>query len=167
MRDEKYYFHQTPEILCKDIIGKINWDINEIVLEPFAGENNFYNNIPEEIEKYRCEIEDGLCYKDFNYNEIKPTTILTNPPFHLDGKNAFYDIILFYSKIKSIKKMYILCNAICFESLTPNRMVKLNENKLFLNKLTTINIKKWRGRYFLLYFTRKINKNFDYYLGNY
>jgi len=63
--------------------------------------------------------------------------------------------------------MYILCSAICFESLTPNRMLKLNENKLFLNKLTTINIKKWRGRYYLLYFTRKINKNFDYYIGNY
>ena len=69
MRDEKYYFHQTPENLCKDIIQKINWDINEIVLEPFAGEDNFYNNIPEEIIQREIKKRQRQFEKNVNYVE--------------------------------------------------------------------------------------------------
>ena len=66
MKDQTFYFHQTPESLCKDTISNIPFEINDIVLEPFAGENNFYNNIPDEIQKHRCEIEDEAgCFKNF------------------------------------------------------------------------------------------------------
>ena len=58
MKDHLYYFHQTPEQLAKDIISNIPFDADDIVLEPFAGEGAFFENIPEEITKYRCEIED-------------------------------------------------------------------------------------------------------------
>ena len=168
MKDTKYYFHQTPESLCKDIISNIPFEINDIVLEPFGGENGFYDNIPDEIEKYRCEIEDEAgCFKDFNYDEIKPTTIITNPPFKLDNKNAFFDILFFFSEKRSIKKMYILCNDACFGSLTPNRMFKVNEKGMFINKITTVSVKKWRGRYYVVEFSRIYNPNFDYYLTNY
>ena len=167
MKDAEYYFHQSPVSLCKDIISNIPFDNDDILLEPFAGENSFYDNFPNELEKHRCEIEDGLCYKDFDYDGIKPTTIITNPPFRIGGKNAFFDIMLFYSQIRSIKNMYILCSAICFESLTPIRMFKLNEKGLFINKITIINIKKWRGRYILINFSRIYNPSFDYYSGNY
>ena len=168
MKDDLYFFHQSPVSLCKDIISNIDFDQDhDIILEPFAGECNFYNNFPEGITKYKCEIEDGLCYKDFDYDGIKPTTIVTNPPFRINGKNVFFDIMLFYSQIKSIKNMYILSSAVCFESLTPIRMFKLNEKGLFINKITTINVKKWRGRYYLIRFNRTYNSSFDYYSGNY
>ena len=167
MKDDLYWLHQTPFDLCKDIISNIPFNENDILLEPFAGERSFYDNFPEELEKHRCEIEDGLCFKDFDYDDIKPTTIITNPPFKLNGRNAFFDILLFFAKIRHIKKMYILCSAICFESLTPIRMFKLNEANMYLSKITCVNVKKWRGRYYICYFSRVYNDNFDYYLKIY
>tara|TARA_R110000823_G_scaffold263517_1_gene383922 strand:- start:239 stop:748 length:510 start_codon:yes stop_codon:yes gene_type:complete len=167
VKDDKYYFHQTPVSLCKDIITHINFSDDEIVLEPFAGENNFYNNIPDNVEKYRTEIEDELCYKSFDYEGIKPTSILSNPPFRIDGINAFFDILLFFSRLHYVKNIYFLVNDQCVGSLTPIRVKKLNEQNLFLNKKTTINVKKWRGRYYLLHFNRTYNKSFDYFIKNY
>jgi len=171
MKDELYYFHQSPVSLCKDIISNIPFNDDDILLEPFAGEGNFFDNFPEGITKYKCEIEEGLDFRNFDYEGIKPTTVITNPPFRLKTengkKNAFFDIMLFFAKITSIKKMYILCSSICFESLTPNRMIKLNEAGIYLNKITCVNVKKWRGRYYIIEFGRQHNPSFDYYIGNY
>ena len=168
MKDNIYYFHQTPESLCKDIISNIPFEIGDVVLEPFAGENNFYDNIPEEIQKHRCEIQDdGGCFKNFDYDGFKPTTIITNPPFRLDGKNEFFNILMFLADKKSITKMYILCSSSCLGSLTPIRMNKLNDKNIYINKITTVSIKKWFGRYSLIEFSRTHNPNFDYYLSNY
>ena len=120
MKDHLYYFHQTPEQLAKDIISNIPFDADDIVLEPFAGEGAFFENIPEEITKYRCEIEDeGGDFRDFNYQAIKPTMILSNPPFKLDDRNAFFDLVCYFSKITSVKRIIFLCNDVCFGSLTP------------------------------------------------
>ena len=167
MKDKDYYFHQTMPELCKDIISNIPFNDDDILLEPFAGEGNFYNNFPEELEKHKSEIEDGLCFKDFDYEGIKPTTIITNPPFRIDNKNAFFDILLFFAKIRHIKKMYILGSSYCFNSLTPPRMLKLNQAGIYLNKITCVNVKKWAGRYYILSFSRVYNDNFDYYLKIY
>jgi hypothetical protein len=81
--DTLFNFHQTPVSLCKDIISNIEWNDGEIVLEPFAGTNGFYDNLPAEVTKYRCEIRDGLDYRDFDYEGIKPECVITNPPFYL------------------------------------------------------------------------------------
>lgn len=168
MKDDSYFFHQTPPELAKDIISNITFDPDDIVLEPFAGENNFYNNIPEEITKYRSEIEDdGGDYKLFDYEGKKPSIILSNPPFKLDGKNAFFDLVCYFSKIKSVKRIIFLCNDICFGSLTPIRMMKINEEGMFLQKITTCSVKIWRGRYRVLYFGREHNDAFDYYINTY
>lgn len=167
MKDEKYYFHQTPESLCKDIIQRIIFKEDDIILEPFSGEGNFYYNLPQNIEKYKCEIEEGMCFKNFDYENIKPTMVISNPPFLLDGKNAFFEIVNFYSKIKSLKRLIFLCNDNCVGSLTPIRMQKINNNNLFLNKKTTVNVKKWRGRYYILEFLREKNESFDYLINNY
>ena len=167
MKDQEYYFHQSPFELCKDIISNISFNDNEILYEPFAGEGNFYNNFPEELEKHKSEIEDGLDFRDFDYEGIKPTTIITNPPFKIGGRNSFFDILLFFAKIRHIKKMYILGSSYCFNSLTPPRMLKLNQVGIYLNKISCVNVKKWHGRYYLMEFSRVYNDNFDYYLKIY
>jgi len=168
MKDHLYYFHQTPEQLAKDIISNIPFDADDIVLEPFAGEGAFFENIPEEITKYRCEIEDeGGDFRDFDYEGKKPTMILSNPPFRLDGCNAFFDILRFFSKVRSVKKIIFLCSDVCYSSLTPIRMMKINEEGMFLQKITTCVVKKWRGRYRVLHFGREYNDAFDYYMATY
>jgi len=170
MKDEIYYFHQSPPELAKDIIDNISFYYDDVVLEPFAGENAFYDNIPyfDEMTKYRCEIEDdGGDFRDFDYEGIKPTMILSNPPFRLDGKNAFFDILRFFSKIRSVKRIIFLCSDICYSSLTPMRMMKINEEGMFLQKITTCCVKKWKGRYRVLYFGRERSDAFDYYMDTY
>jgi hypothetical protein len=162
MKDQEYYFHQSPFELCKDIISNIPFNDNEILYEPFAGEGNFYNNFPEELEKHKSEIEDGLDFRDFDYEGIKPTTIITNPPFKIGGRNSFFDILLFFAKIRHIKKMYILGSSYCFNSLTPPRMLKLNQAGIYLNKISCVNVKKWAGRYYLMEFSRVYNSKNEY-----
>ena len=63
--------------------------------------------------------------------------------------------------------MYILGSSYCFNSLTPPRMYKLNQEGMYLNKITCVNVKKWHGRYWILSFSRVYNDNFDYYLPIY
>ena len=67
-KDETYYFHQTPEDLCKELIKEVPFENNDKVLEPFKGEGAFYNNLPTNIEKDWCEILEGRDYKDCLYS---------------------------------------------------------------------------------------------------
>ena len=167
MKSDQYYFHQSPIDLCKKIISDINFKEGDIVLEPFAGENNFFKNIPEGVVKHRCEIEDGLDFKNFDYEGIKPNIIITNPPFRLDGKNAFNYILNFFAQVPSIEEMYILCNHSCLSSLTPKRIKVLNDNNMYINEITICNICKWYGRYYIIKFCRYENQSFKYYLDLY
>jgi hypothetical protein len=170
--DTIHAFHQTPESLCKDIISNIEWKENEIVLEPFSGTDGFYNNLPPEVIKYRCEIRDNLDYRMFDYEGIKPHTIISNPPYDLGEndrkrKNDFYNIVLFFSKKPYIKRIIFLCNAYCFNSLTAKRMMELNSLNTYITKITSVRIRKWHGAYYVVEFGRQYNPCFDYYLGNY
>ena len=167
-----FEFHQSPPELCKDIISNISFENDDVILEPFAGMNNFYNNFPEELVKHRCEIRDRLDFRDFDYEGIKPTIIISNPPFDLGEsfrirKNDFYNILMFFAEKQYIRKIVFLGSSACYNSLTPKRMMSLNEQNLFLNKVTSCFIKKWRGIYYVMEFTRKHNSSFDYLLGVY
>ena len=168
MKDDIYYLHQTPKSLAKKIIDSIEWQEGERVCEPFKGEGSFYDQLPLYVNKTYGEIEEDKDFKDIDYNEID--TIITNPPFRLDTdsgrKNAFFEILLYFAKTK-VKRVIFLCNDYCFGSLTPNRLLKLNNEGLFLTKLITCAVKKWRGRYYTLTFTREPNMLFNYFLENF
>src|SRR5210317_42312 len=171
--DELHAFHQTPVSLCKDIISNIEWKEGEKVLEPFAGTNGFYDNLPEEVIKYRCEIRDGSDFRDFDYDAIRPETVISNPPFDLGEnperkrKNDFYNILSFFAEKHYIKRIIFLCNAYCFNSLTAKRMMELNQSNAYITKISTTRVRKWKGAYYILEIGRHKNTSFHYYLGNY
>ena len=170
--DELHAFHQTPVSLCKDIISNIEWKEGERVLEPFAGTNGFYDNLPEEVIKYRCEIRDGIDFRDFDYDAIRPETVISNPPYDLGEnnrkrKNDFYNIVKFFAEKHYIKRIIFLCNAYCYNSLTAKRMLELNSLNAYITKVTAVRIRKWHGAYYVLEIGRHYNPCFDYYLGNY
>ena len=166
MKSEMYYFHQTTKELAKKIIDDIEWQDGENVYEPFAGEQAFYSQLPANVNKYYTEIEEGLCYKNFNYDEVKINTILSNPPFRIDGKNCFFKLLEYFST-KDVDRIIFLCNDYCLNSLTPKRLKKLNDNKLYINKIITCNVKKWRGRYYVITFGRIPNLSFQYFLNTF
>jgi len=166
MKDEMYYFHQTSRELARVIIDSIDFRDGENVYEPFKGEGNLFNQLPSNINKYYTEIEEGLCYKNFNYDEVKINTILSNPPFRIDGKNCFFKLLEYFST-KDVDRIIFLCNDYCLNSLTPKRLKKLNDNKLYINKIITCNVKKWRGRYYVITFGRIPNLSFQYFLNTF
>jgi len=168
IKDETYYFHQTPESLAIDLIKKIPLIQGDRVVDTFKGEGSFYNNFPNFVEKGWAEIIEGVDYKDYT-EEID--WVITNPPFQLEdekGKrvNSFYPLLDYYSS-RVNKGIAFLGNDYCFSTLTPIRMKKLNELGLYLQGYTICNVKKWRGRYFFMIFTKEKNDNINYLLGSY
>lgn len=168
MKDEIYYFHQTPTELAKLLINEVPLIKNDIVLEPFKGEGAFYNNYPDFVKKDYCEIEEGKDFKDYQ-GEID--WVISNPPFRLENcngsrENAFYNILKHYST-RVNKGIAFLGNDYCFSTLTPKRLKELNNNGLYIKNVIVCNVKKWRGRYFFIIFTKEPNTFYKYIEGNF
>ena len=68
----------TPSGIAKEIIGK--FDLSGKVLDPFRGKGAFYNNLPDNVEKDWCEIDDGKNFFDY---EDKVDWIISNPPYSI------------------------------------------------------------------------------------
>ena len=167
VKDNQYYLHQTPGELAKDLIATIDFTNIKKVYEPFAGENGFFTHFPEHIPKFRSEIEDGEDFQDFDIDANDIDTIITNPPFKLDGKNMFFQLIIYFFNHLSVNNVYFLCNDYCFGSLTPSRRKIMEDNDIFINSIITCSVKKWRGRYYFIHFSRNNNDSFKYLLTNY
>ena len=168
MKDDIYYFHQTPKDLCEDLIDLVPLEADDVVLEPFKGEGNFYDSFPDFVKKEWCEIEDGRDYKSYT-GAID--WVITNPPFRMEdnkGKriNSFFPLLEhFASRVN--KGICFLGNDQCFSTLTPLRMKRLNEMGLYLQGYTVCNVKKWRGRYFFMLFMKKVDSDINYLIKNY
>jgi hypothetical protein len=167
MKDETYFFHQTPEDLCKELINHVPLVDGDKVLEPFKGEGNFYNNLPNFVEKDWCEIEEGRDYKDYD----KPYDwVISNPPFKLDNgakrENAFWKILNYYTS-KAKKGIAFLGNDYCFGTLTPRRLKALNESGWYIHSISCCAVKKWRGRYFWIVLKKEPCQFYKYIDGNF
>jgi len=66
----------TPVDVAKKIIEHFKPEGK--VLDPSKGPGAFYNNFPENCEKYYCEIDEGIDF--FEFNE-KVDWIISNPPY--------------------------------------------------------------------------------------
>lgn len=168
MKDDIYYFHQTPNDLAKLLIERINLNEGDKVLEPFRGEGAFFNNLPSNVIKDWCEIEEGRDYKDY-VGEID--WCISNPPFRLESENgvrenAFYKIVKHFST-RVNKGIAFLGNDYCFSTLTPKRIKELESLGLYINKIIVCSVKKWRGRYFFIIFTKDNNGFYNYIDGNF
>ena len=167
VKDNQYYLHQTPSKLAKDLISQIDFTDVKNIYEPFAGEGAFYRNFPDGIPKFKSEIEDGEDFKDFNISKNEIHTIITNPPFKLDGKNVFFQLIMYFFSFDCVQNVYFLCNDVCFGSLTPSRRKIMEDENIFINSITTCSVKKWRGRYYFIHFSNNKNDSFKYLLTDY
>ena len=65
------------------------------------------------------------------------------------------------------KGMALLGNDYCLSTFTPKRLKEINEKGIYIQKIIVCSVKKWRGRYFFILFSRNPNENFKYIEGNY
>lgn len=157
MKDDDYYFHQTPAKLAADLMSFIPIKPGDTLLEPFKGEGAFYNVFPDNTNKIYCEIEEGIDYKDIKTEHVD--WIITNPPFKLPDqngkmKNAIFPLLVHFSTIAK-KGIAFLVSDYCLNSLTTKRLQKMKEAGFYLQKLIVCGAKKWRGRYYLMIFTKE------------
>jgi hypothetical protein len=157
MKDETYYFHQTPEKLCKELIKYINLKDNDVIFEPFAGEGAFVRAFGDNNIIITTEIEENRDYKSVNLDEVKVDWVISNPPFRLDDndnkrRNAFYELVEYFAG-KTNKGFAFLGNDYCLNTLTPRRLKYLYDKKnVYIDKIVVCNVKKWRGRYYFIIF---------------
>jgi len=168
MKDETYFFHQTPNEITNKLLMEVDIYLEEgdTILEPFRGEGSFYDNFPDRCIKDWCEIEMGRDYKYFTDQYFEDNLfdwVITNPPFRLqEGTkriNSFFSILqYFYPRVK--KGLMLLGNIDCLNALTPKRMTTLGAE---ITKIVVVNIPKWRGRYFFIVI-QKQSKGFVKYI---
>jgi len=168
MRDDVYYFHQTPAVLASLLIQYVPLIADDVVYEPFRGEGAFYNAFPDMVVKKYTEIEDGLDFKDFTEEY---DWVISNPPFKITlntGKreNSFYTLLKYFLS-KARKGVAFLANARCFGTLTPKRLAEINGSGWFIQKIVVSNIKKWSGRYFFIIFEKTPNEFYKHIEGSY
>lgn len=175
-KDEPYYFHQTPELLCKELVKHIpDLKHTDLVFEPFSGEGNFTRSFGLEQNIITTEIENGIDYKTINLDEVNVDWIITNPPFRIkneNGKlvNSFYYLCNEFAG-KTKKGFAFLANDYCLSTLTPPRLKNLYEKKgVYIYKIVVCSVKKWRGRYFFIIFKNNnksedhnVKERFDFY----
>lgn len=68
----------TPEKVAKEMISFYN--LSGKVLDPFRGGGVFYNNFPDNVDSYWCEIDDGVDFFEF---EERVDWIISNPPYSI------------------------------------------------------------------------------------
>jgi len=171
MKDEVYLFHQTPDNLAKILINFVPLINDDKVLEPFRGEGSFYNNFPNFTANNWCEIEEGIDFKDYDYDTNKIDWVISNPPFRLENLektriNSFYFILDFFLK-RVNKGIAFLGNDRCFATLTPKRIKEIEKLGFYINKIVVCNIKKWRGRYFFIIISKIKTDFYNYIEGSY
>lgn len=171
VKNDFYYLEQTPPLLAKDLLASLDLPAGLNLLEPFKGEGAFYDQFPENCDKDYAEIEEGRDYKTTNYKFCRIDWVITNPPYRItDDKdknvNAFYNLLEYYSAIASTGIAF-LSNDKCFSTLTPVRLKGLRERGWYLTKVLVCAVKKWRGRYFWIVFTRTPSEHFRQLDGNY
>lgn len=162
MKNDAYYFHQTPELLCKELIKHIpDLSSSDVVFEPFAGEGAWVRSFPVSQNMITTELEYGTDYTTIDLEKITVDWVITNPPFCLDvfGKtkreNAIPKLANYFAG-KTKKGFALLINEQGFASLTPPRLKILYETKgVYLYKMVVCNVKKWRGRYYFVIFKNK------------
>jgi hypothetical protein len=161
--DDNYYFHQTPRECAKDLIPFIPLVAGDKVLEAFKGEGAFYDQLPDYVEKDWCEITQG---RDYRHYEGVYDWVISNPPFKVDGKNAVWTLVDYFTD-RARKGVAFLVSDYGFSTLTPIRQRVLEQKKWGLTKMTMVNIKKWRGRYFLLIFEKDRPSVMSHLIKNY
>jgi len=163
-----YLFHQTPPKLALDLMQFIPLVKDDVVYEPFAGEDAFYNAFPHYVHKDWSEITRGRDYIDYKESY---DWVITNPPFKLPNdqgvsKNAIFNLLLYFAE-RASKGIAFFVSTNGLNSLTPYRIAKMNALGFYIQSLTVCAVKEWRGRYYFIIWIKQPSSFFNCLLPTY
>jgi hypothetical protein len=139
----------TPLELAKKQISMIDYDLDDLWIDPFKNSGNFYNQFPTDKKDW-CEILEGRDF--FNYDK-KVDIICSNPPY-----SCIDDILK-----KSVElKPRIITYLIGMGNLTSKRIEYMNKNGYGLSKIHMCKVFKWYGMSFIVHFEKNANNCISY-----
>lgn len=151
----------TKTEMAKYLIGLVDFYDGTVVLDPCRGKGAFYDNLPNNIIKKYCEINEGIDY--LQSNEIVDIT-LSNPPFV--PRKLFWS---FHQKAMETTRLniYWLINLSSLNVFTPNRMKEMASKSWFFHTFHIVQDKRWFGRYVWIKFGREDKGIFGFYDENF
>lgn len=120
-------------------------DKSDFLLEPFSGQDAFYNEFPASNPKDWCEINRG---RDYLTSNIKCDWVITNPPYSI-----FND---FLPKLFECKKGF--CLLVNNLTITPPRLDTINQHGFYISLIYFFAIREWFGRQFYYVFEKRKDK---------
>ena len=142
----------TKPDMAKYLINTIQFEDNCIVMEPCKGTGSFYDNLPNNVIKQYCEIDEGIDYLQFN-GQVDIT--LSNPPFA--PRKLFWQFMQ-KAMATTTRQIYWLINMSSLNVFTPKRLEEMKANGWFINNFHIVSDKRWFGRYVWVKIT-KTNTN--------
>jgi hypothetical protein len=146
------YDDNTPVSVARAIIDRLQWDVDEVVLEPARGAGAFYDNLPGYVKKHWCEIMEG---RDFFAWQWPVDTVITNPPFN-ERKQGRGLIMPFLEHSFTIarKRVVFLVSHAGMKWISVERLDKYGRQGWGLSQLGLVHTKKFRIMMFLWIFQR-------------
>ncbi len=131
----------TKPSMAKHLISLVSFMDNDRVLEPCKGDGAFYDNLPNNINKDWCEINEGKDYLDFN-GRVDIT--LSNPPFV--PRKLFWSFMQKAMETTE-REIYWLINMQSLNVFTPKRLNEMKEQNWFIHTFHIVSDSRWYGRY--------------------
>lgn len=130
----------NPE-MAKHLIDLIDFKDGDVVIEPCYGRGAFYDNLPNNIHKEFCEINEGIDYLEYD-GEVDIT--LSNPPFV--PRKLFWS---FQQKAMDTtrREIYWLINISSLNVFTPKRLNEMKDKGWYINSFHIVADRRWFGRY--------------------
>lgn len=145
---DKVYTPENVVIDCLEII-KDKIKPTDHLFEPFYGKGAFYKHFPESNPKSYTEIDLDLDFFDVP-DDIQTDYIITNPPYSI-----MTEIINKIIKMNNLKGFALLVNNL---TMTPPRLIQLQENNFYPTELYIFRISKWFGICNFWFFEKRNNK---------
>ncbi len=132
----------TPLKLAKYNIDMIEYNKDEIWYDPFKNNGSYYNQFPNENNKWSEILEE----RDFFTFDEKVDIICSNPPYSMINKVLEKSVEL---------KPRIISYLIGINNLTPKRLEYMENNGYYITKLHMCKVFKWYGMSMIVVWERE------------
>ena len=148
----------TNPTMAIELLKRIPFEDDDIVLEPALGSGSFYNNFPINTTNIWCEINKGVDFLEWS-GEDKVDYTISNPPYV--PRKLFWSFHLKAMEITR-KGIYWLINLSSLNVFTTKRLGEMGERGWYIQSLHIVNDKRWFGRYAFIHISRGKNNFITY-----